>query len=208
MIRFSTFTCMRPGEVFVIEWPNITDKRVRVEWPQSPNGPEITRPKTGEPRTIVLPPPAREALSTHPRRPGTERVFSTTTGEQFKSSSGLYYCYWSRVRDAARLEGIKVGSYYELRHSGATYLYENMGLDMRQVRKQLGHVKDSKATNVYPRESGEHDLAVMDEAWAKEIAEDRAADRHAGDEVPSAGRRSWPLTGGSKRVASPLKWAC
>src|SRR5690606_5665019 len=74
--------------------------------------------KNDEPRTIVLPPPAAEAVRSMPHY-DTEHVFHTVTGKRF--TLGSHRPYWIEASCAAGRAGM---DFYELRHFGATYLLE------------------------------------------------------------------------------------
>jgi integrase len=77
----------------------------------------VTLPKNGQTRTILLPPPARQALSEMPRWTDNPYVFTTSTGKRFSTTS--HYYYWQAVRSAFGRPGM---DFYELRHFCATEL--------------------------------------------------------------------------------------
>jgi integrase len=97
---------------------------------------EIVPPKNGKTRRIVLPPQAREALRSVPRRIGDkdDRIFSTVRGRRFSKST--FHYAWNPVRSAF---GRPELDWHELRHFTAAYLIEELRLPPRQAAQQLGH---------------------------------------------------------------------
>jgi integrase len=94
---------------------------------------QIKAPKNGRVRTVILPPPAREALAEVPARVDVPWLFVMPRGRQFTRSSHLYY--WRAVRAAF---GRPAMDFYELRHFCATHLLE-LGVSHADVAVQLGH---------------------------------------------------------------------
>lgn len=140
MIRFAAYTGMRRGEVVVLEWGDIDFDRNEIEVSKTlSNDTEVLPPKNGKPRTIVLPPQAREALSQVPRRIDTERIFSTKMGRRFSKST--FHYAWNPVRCAA---GRPALDWHELRHFTATYLVQDIGLMPAEAAHQLGHSDGGK----------------------------------------------------------------
>lgn len=99
----------------------------------------VELPKNSRPRTIVLPPQARDALLTIPR--GAGRVFTGKPGGPL--SQPLLTWYWAPVRARALPDRPEVTPYY-LRHAAAHYLHVTMGLPDRDVAAQLGHTDGGK----------------------------------------------------------------
>lgn len=131
-ILFAAYVGLRPSEMFVLKWSDITDRTVRIKASLGNTG-EVTLPKNNRARTVILPPPAREALRSMPRRADSPYVFTTTRGKRFSKSS--HYYYWRAVQLAAGRAGM---DFYELRHFCATHLLE-MGVRHSDVAVQLGH---------------------------------------------------------------------
>jgi integrase len=132
MILFAAYTELRPGELFALTWQDLTAEEIRVRHSLSTVG-ELKRPKNGKARTVVLPRPAREALSDVPRLQGEPWVFTGRTGRRYTRPTLAHT--WHPVR---ALAGRPQMDFYELRHFCATYLLER-GLPPSDVAVQLGH---------------------------------------------------------------------
>jgi integrase len=139
MILFAAYVGIRPGELFALEHPDIDLERleVRVRHNLDATG-QIKLPKSGRPRSVILPPPARDALVSMPRRVGTSLVFTTKRGRRF--SKPALNLYWNPVRAAF---GRPTMHFYELRHFCATHLL-NLGVSHADVAVQLGHTDGGK----------------------------------------------------------------
>jgi integrase len=131
-ILFAAYTGLRPGELFALEWRDIQGDVIHVRRSLSSTG-EVTLPKNGKTREVILPPPARAALTAMPRNARSSHVFATSRGRPFSKTS--HYYYWHAVRAAAGRPGM---DFYELRHFCATHLLE-LGLSASDVAVQLGH---------------------------------------------------------------------
>lgn len=170
MILTLAWTGVRPGELFVLRWPDIDFTNdwvfIRRAW-RTKTREMVEYTKTGDQRKIVLPAPLRdplrrlEAAHDASERDAADRdnLFATKQGSQFILQSFQYY--WNPVRarfedrvkdkDPARWRQLfekadgrhKPMDPYELRHFCATYLLER-GVPAHQVAVQLGH-KDNGA---------------------------------------------------------------
>ncbi len=112
---------------------------------------KIKLPKNGKPRTIIVPPPALEAVRELPRSMNEPLVFTTKRGKQFRKTSRNHY--WNAVRAAW---GRPEMEFYELRHACATMLLEK-GFSHADVAMQLGHTDGGRLVmEVYghPTEKG------------------------------------------------------
>lgn len=133
-IIFAGYVGLRPAEMFALRWPDIDFRRGRIHVSKSlgSTGDE-TAPKNGKGRSVVLPPPAAEALRSMPRLANSDYVFVTPKGTRFSKSTHHYY--W---RPAKVVAGLPEMDFYELRHFCATHLLE-LGLSHSDVAVQLGH---------------------------------------------------------------------
>lgn len=135
LIIFAAYTCMRPGEIVVLEWDDVNFDENEIVVSKTLSGDrEVTLPKNGRVRRIVLPPVARDALRRVPRRLDTDRIFSTKRGRRF-SKSNFHYAF-NPVRCAF---GRPDMDFYELRHFGCTFLLDELGLTPGDAAHQLGH---------------------------------------------------------------------
>jgi integrase len=130
-LTFQAYTALRPGETFALQWSDIEGDRIHVRRRRSRHG-GTDLPKSNVERTVLLPPPARQALSTFPR--GIDLVFRGIRGTQLTHTKTQGY--FAKVRKEAGLPGIEL---YDLRHYAAHTLYVKMGLPARVVAVQLGH---------------------------------------------------------------------
>lgn len=153
MILFSTYTTMRPSEVYGLEWADIDLEREEIHVRRQLYRRRCTTPKNGRDRRIILPPPAADALAGMEKftgirmvdETGAERpmrfVFRNKEGGPMSATS--LHGAWSKVRSAA---GRPEMDYYDLRHTGATYLLERFraaGEDgSYDVAIQMGHTDD------------------------------------------------------------------
>ena len=134
VILFSAYVGLRPAELFMLKWTDVDFAKceVRIRTSLGSTG-EVTLPKNGSARTVILPPPAAEALRSMPRRAGSPWVFTTPSGRRFSKTS--HYYWWRAVKVAF---GAPEMDYYELRHFCATLLLE-LGVNHADVAVQLGH---------------------------------------------------------------------
>ncbi|GIK77869.1 MAG: hypothetical protein BroJett022_15590 [Actinomycetes bacterium] len=133
-ILFAAYVGLRPAEMFVLRWSDVDFGAglVRIRASLGGTG-EVTLPKNGKARTVVLPPAAADALRSMPRRAESPLVFTTTRGTRFTKTT--HYHHWRLARLAA---GLPEMDFYELRHFCATQLLE-LGLSPADVAVQLGH---------------------------------------------------------------------
>lgn len=140
LVLFAADTGIRPGELYVLERSDVGEDEVQVRQSLSATG-EVKAPKNGQPRTVVLPPRAREALRRMPTPMG-QWLFTTQRGRRLSKSS--LYTYWTPVR--ARF-GRPDLEFYALRHYCATELLER-GVSPNDVAVQLGHTDGGRLVQV------------------------------------------------------------
>lgn len=133
-ILFAAYVGLRPGELFTLKWSDVdfTAGEVRIRTSLGSTG-EVTLPKNGKPRTVILPSPAADALRSMPRRAESAYVFTTPNGKRLSKTS--HYYWWRAVRLAF---GEPEMDFYELRHFCATHLL-GLGASHADVAVQLGH---------------------------------------------------------------------
>lgn len=133
LVVFAAFVGLRPGELYRLERADIDMQtlEVRVERELGRTG-EITLPKNGRKRTVILPPPARDALLAVPSHVDG-LVFHSKTGKPLTHNARHYL--WNSVRCKF---GRPALDFYELRHFAATHLLE-LGCSHADVAVQLGH---------------------------------------------------------------------
>jgi integrase len=132
MVLFAAYVGLRPGELYALERRDVGRDEVLIRQNLDGTG-QIKAPKNGKARTVILPPPAREALVDVPARLDVPWLFVTPRGHRFSKGSHLHY--WRLVRTAF---GRPTMHFYELRHFCATHLLE-LGVSHADVAVQLGH---------------------------------------------------------------------
>lgn len=170
MILFAAYVCLRPGELFALQRRDLhlAAGEVRVRQQVNRAG-EITTPKNGRQRTVILPPAARDALLAVPARVDVPWVFTSRRGRQWRY--GAHHYAWRDVRSAA---GRPDMDWYELRHVGATMLLER-GVAPADVAVQLGHTDGGAlvmSTYGHPSEDAARDrlrAAYRAPAWPVSI---------------------------------------
>jgi integrase len=134
LVLTAGFVGLRPGELAALDWSDVDlhRSRIHVRRALDANG-NMRAPKNGEPRIVVLPPAARDALASLDRQLDEPAVFLTPRGRRF--AKGAIHRYFSVVRAAFGRPNL---DFYELRHACATLLLER-GLSPEDVAIQLGH---------------------------------------------------------------------
>lgn len=129
MITFAAWTGIRQGELFALQWEDVTDDEITISKSRKLDG-SLGLPKNGQGRTVPILPPAR-VLDDVPRRPDPF-VFHSPRGHPL--IKGTHGWSWQKVKAAAGI-GIR---WHDLRHFCATRLLE-LGVDHFAVSIQLGH---------------------------------------------------------------------
>jgi len=177
-ILFAAYVGLRPAELFMLKWTDIDFERglVTVRLSLGNTG-EVTLPKNGRTRTVVLPPTARDALRSMPRRTDTPYVFSTPSGTRLGKTT--HYYYWRAVRLAAGRSGM---DFYELRHFCATRLLE-LGVSHADVAIQLGHTDGGALVmSTYGHPSEDLARERIRDAWVEEAPQLRPVKSPGGDQ--------------------------
>lgn len=131
-LTFCAYTGLRPGEMYALEWRDLSPGEARIDRAARSSTRTIGLPKHNHRRTIVVPDQAQAALDRLPRL-HDRLVFPTPTGRQ--AWGPRWHGLWSPVRNAA---GRPKMAWHELRHFAATW-YLELGLTPADVALQLGH---------------------------------------------------------------------
>lgn len=189
LILFAAYTGVRNGEAFALEWRDIDWQKQEVTIARRAYEGEIDLPKSGKPRTIILPPAAAGALRTIPRAPAQRLVFTTKNGLLFGKNRCVEY--WGEVwqRFAATLEpdreaeltearGKPRMDFYELRHFCATMLLER-GAALQDVAQQLGHADTKLIEQRYGHPSKAAARERLHRAFERNVTPLKVADQGA-----------------------------
>lgn len=162
-ILFAGYVGLRPAELFRLKRTDIEGDEVGIRRSLGNTG-EVTLPKNGKTRTVILPPPARLALREMPTVATSPYLFNTVRGKPLSKSS--HYYYWNTVRAACGRPGM---DFYELRHFCATHLLE-LGATPWDVAIQLGHTDGGTlvtSTYGHPSEKAARDRLL--EAYGERV---------------------------------------
>jgi integrase len=87
IIVFAAYVGLRPGELYALERSDVGRDEVTIRQNLDGTG-TIKAPKNGRERIVILPPPAREALSDVRVRLDVPWLFATPRGRRFPSTLG------------------------------------------------------------------------------------------------------------------------
>jgi integrase len=150
MVELMAYVGLRPGEAVALRVGKLDPMKRTLLIDTSLTG--FT--KTGEPRTVVVPPVVVEMLTEHlarfsdPSDPEAP-MFPKEDGKAITTKPS--YDAWSRnhFRPAARAAGVNHGlSPNDMRHMAAARAIRS-GADIHAVQKMLGHAQPSLTLNVY-----------------------------------------------------------
>jgi integrase len=159
LITVGAYTGIRPGELYELRWPDIDLAANRITVSRRLYRGRVDVPKSGRPKTIALPPPARDALLRQPRR-ALELVFVSKTGCQLTASTVCQY--WAIVRARAGLDET-YDLYRCTKHYWVALLYR-LGLSRRAIAAQMGW--SERAVDSLLQTYGHADLVALAEVDA------------------------------------------
>jgi integrase len=154
LLIVAAYTGMRPSELYELRWTDIDFARNRITVSRRIYRGQVDVPKNGRPKTIALPPPARDVLLKQPTR-GQELAFLSMEGKQL--TAPIACGYWRRVRDRA---GLEFDFYRASKHFGV-HLHYKLGLSKRAIAAQCGW--SEKAVDGLLRVYGHVDLVALEE---------------------------------------------
>jgi len=154
MILWGAYTCCRPGETFAVRRSLLDGDLYHLERQFNSALGRETAPKHGSAGVVYVPPPARAAVAALPVRLGDDLLFRTRRGHQFRQES--WSRTWAPVR-AVFMRELAPGhhlrrrlaadpadllDFHELRHFGAAYMLNVLGLQPWVIAKQLRHADE------------------------------------------------------------------
>lgn len=134
MILWSAYTCMRPGEVYAASWKHLDGDTYYVAEAFNSTLGTLAEPKYGSSGTIIVPQPALDAVHALARRLNDDVMFRTRRGKMFRQST--HYGVWHPVRSYFGRPDL---AYHELRHAGASYMLNVLGMPPHLIARQLRH---------------------------------------------------------------------
>ena len=132
MILFAGYVGLRPGELFALQRADVAGDLCFIERALESKSGVVGPTKNGRPRTVTVPPIARDAIAELPANP-SGLMFESPRGQMWRQPS--HHHRWKVVRAMAGRPGL---DFYELRHCAATMLLER-GMTPWDVAIQLGH---------------------------------------------------------------------
>jgi integrase len=159
MTLFAGFVGLRPGELYALKASKVGKGLARIDTPT----------KTDQPRTVVVPRPAQDAIHGLPLN-ASGLLFESPRGKPWTTGSHSYY--WRKLRLIANRPNL---AFYELRHCAATLLLER-GVSPWDVAVQLGHTDGGwLVQNLYGHPSEDAARARVAAAYESDVVPLRAA---------------------------------
>jgi integrase len=151
MVLWAAYTCMRPGETFAARYSRLNGDTYDLREQFNRRLRRETQPKHGGMGEVYIPQPALQAVMAKPRRLDDDLIFRTKRGRQFRQESLSWS--WAPIRAAfiaslpethhlrRRLERDPEDrfDFYEMRHFGASYMLNVLGLQPWVIAQQMRH---------------------------------------------------------------------
>jgi integrase len=189
MIGWAAYTCARTGETFATKRSLLDGDVYYLKTQYNSRLRKETLPKHGSVGTLYVPPRARETVEKLPRKLGDDLLWRTVTGKQFKQST--WSPTWKVIRKVfmrelprghhlhqrLALDETDVFDFYELRHFGASYMLNELGVEPWVIARQLRH-KDGGALviKLYGHPTTETAIDHMRRSWGQNITPLRGID--------------------------------
>lgn len=149
IIVWAAYTCMRPGEIFAARYPLLDGDEYQLERQMNSRLGKETEPKHNSTGLIYVPEPAQGAVLRKPRRLHDDLIFRSKRGRQLRQES--WHRIWDQVRNAfvatlpethhlrrrLLVDPDDRFDFYELRHFGASYMLNVLGLEPWVIAEQL-----------------------------------------------------------------------
>ena len=157
---FGAYTGMRPGELYELRWSDIDLASNRIVVSRRLYRGQVDTPKSNKPKTIALPPPAKDVLmdlgiADLSRAKSSDLVFRSKQGKQLTAPTVCQY--WKEVKARARLD---FDLYLATKHYGVHLLFK-AGVSKRGIAAQMGWSEN--AVDSLLRTYGHADLAALAE---------------------------------------------
>jgi len=186
-IVWAAYTCMRPGEIFAARYSHLNGDEYDLQRQMNSRLGKETEPKHNSTGLIYVPEPAQRAVLDKPRRLHDDLIFRTKRGNQFRQES--WHRAWDQVRNGfvaslpdthhlcrrLLVDPEDRLDFYELRHFGASYMLNVLGIEPWVIAEQLrhsdggalvvelyGHPERAEAINRIRRAYGENVRSISD----------------------------------------------
>ena len=149
LILLAGWTGARWGEVAALEVSSLNllkgEMQIKQSFSEVRGVLHVVTPKTGEPRTVLLPRFLCEELGRHlTEYPSTGYVFTSPSGGPLRKTF-----YARHFKPALERSGVPKVRFHDLRHSAATIALEELGASVTQVAEMLGHSSPMVTLSVY-----------------------------------------------------------
>lgn len=196
LILWAAYTMLRPGEVFASRYSKLDGDTYLVDEQFNSKLGRTTAPKHGSVGRIFVPEVARRAVLDRPRRLNDDLMFRTRQGKQF--SVGGFGYWWKPVRAAfyktlpeghallrrQQADPTDLLTPHELRHAGASYQLNTLGLEPWVIAKALRHSDGGRlVTTLYGHPDEQEAIRRTREAWRRAQGENVRHLRPAGEEA-------------------------
>lgn len=156
LVVWGAYTCMRPGESYAARHSLLHGDTYDLRAQFNSRLGKETAPKHGGVGEIYVPEQAQRAVAAKPRRLGDDLLFRGKRGQQMRGQS--MPSWWEPVR-AAFMERLPTNHHlhqrvaldpddklvlYELRHAGASYMLNDLGIEPWVIAAQLRHSDDGR----------------------------------------------------------------
>ena len=199
-VIWAAYTCMRPGEIFAARYSLLDGDEYDLRRQMNSRLGRETEPKHNSIGVIYVPEPAQRAVLDKPRRLHDDLIFRSKRGKQLRQES--WHRTWDQVRNAF-VSGLsdthhlrqRLGEdpddrfdFYELRHFGASYMLNVLGLEPWVIAEQLRHT-DGGALVVELYGHPDHGQAIrrMRRAYGETV---RSIGDASGESLGKRGRKS------------------
>jgi integrase len=149
LFQFAFFSGLRPSELMALEWKDIDWNKglVHISRAMVEKHEKCTKTEAGK-RTIILLPPAREALiaqKTYTFLEGNKVFHHPHLHKPWQTNAQIRRIYWT---NALKKAGVRYRNPYQTRHSYASMLL-SAGENMLWVAKQMGHCDTEMIMKTY-----------------------------------------------------------
>jgi integrase len=196
MILWGAFTCVRTGENFASRYSLLDGDVYYLRAQFHSKLRRETAPKHNSAGAIYVPEPAQRAVLDKPRRLGDDLMFRTKRGQQFRQES--LHRAWVPVR-AAFMAKLPPGhhlherlaldpedrmDFYELRHFGASYMLNELGLEPWVVAEQFRHSDGGTlVVKLYGHPSRDEAISRIRRAYKSSVASLRGTSQSESSDV-------------------------